>query len=439
MSCEGSLQIALDSIRQDETAILQDLSQMLAVDTCFPPGTGYPAFAALMESLLEPMGFACQRVSVPENLWQTPDGSAQGERVNVIATLPGSATEACNLYFHVDTVPAGDGWNYPPLALTQAEGKLIGRGAADMKGTIVATLAAIRAAQRHGLVLKFNPVLLLCTDEEGGLYPGVRYLAEQKLFAGHMLSFNGGAVPRIWGGCFGSIDLKICITGRSAHSGDPVGGINAIEESLPLMNALHALKHDVEQRASAMPAPPHFEGRPLTSRLTLAAAQGGGKGSTIPARFELLVNRRYSPEEPFERVFKELTGCIIQAMKDSAALSVEYHLIGHLAPVSDPTGPHWPRWLAALGQGFGFHANDFAVWGSSTSSDMGWVQQAGIQEILLGGLARPENRIHASDEYTTMQDVVALSQSILAYLASDFIPTENSPTQGFSNSAERVQ
>lgn len=36
MSCEGSLQIALDSIRQDETAILQDLSQMLAVDTCFP-------------------------------------------------------------------------------------------------------------------------------------------------------------------------------------------------------------------------------------------------------------------------------------------------------------------------------------------------------------------------------------------------------------------
>ena len=125
-------------------------------------------------------------------------------------------------------------------------------------------------------------------------------------------------------------------------------------------------------------------------------------------------------------------------MKESAALAVEYHLIGHLAPVSDPTGPHWPRWLAALSQGFGFHANDFSVWGSSTSSDMGWVQQAGIQEILLGGLARPENRIHASDEYTTMQDVVALSQSILAYLASDFTPTENSPTQGFSNSAERV-
>ena len=158
---------------------------------------------------------------------------------------------------HTDVVPTGDNklWVTGPFEPTLRDGMLYGRGAADMKGTIVAALAAIRAAQRHGLALKFNPVLLLCTDEEGGLYPGVRYLAEQKLFSGHMLSFNGGAVPRIWGGCFGSIDLKICITGRSAHSGDPVGGINAIEESLPLMNALHTLKRDVEQRASAMPAP----------------------------------------------------------------------------------------------------------------------------------------------------------------------------------------
>ncbi|KAB7896276.1 M20/M25/M40 family metallo-hydrolase [Rouxiella sp. S1S-2] len=422
MPFKGSLQIALDSIGQDSKAILQDLSQMLEVDTCFPPGTGYPAFADLMQSLLTPMGFSFKRAIVPEALWQTPDGSAQGERVNLIASFDGGAREACNLYFHVDTVPAGDGWTHPPLALTQVDNKLIGRGSADMKGTIVATLAAIRAAQRTGLALRFNPVLLLCTDEEGGLYPGVRYLAEQKLFAGHMLSFNGGAVPRIWGGCFGSIDLKISVIGRSAHSGDPVGGINAIEQSLPLLNALHALKLQVEQRESAMPSPPHYEGRPLTSRLTLAAVQGGSKGSTIPARFDLLVNRRYSPEEPFEHVWRELSTCIEQAMAGSAALAVEYHLIGHLAPVSDPGGPHWPRWLSALSQGFGFDANDFAVWGSSTSSDMGWVQQAGIKEILLGGLARPENRIHASDEYTTMQDIVALAQSILAYLSADFQP-----------------
>ena len=426
MLTNPQLSHALNSIAEDSEQIVSELQQMLAVDTCFPPGNGYPAFADLMTSLLEPLGFACQRVSVPEALWQTPDGSAQGERVNVLATLPADAAENCNLYFHVDTVPPGDGWRFPPLALTQAEGRLYGRGAADMKGTIVAALAAIRAAKRNGLTLRFNPVFLLCTDEEGGLYPGIRYLAEQQHFHGHMLSFNGGAVPRIWAGCFGSIDVKIVVHGRSAHSGDPVNGINAIECALPLMNALNHLKQDVEQRTSAMPAPPHYHGKPLTSRLTLAAAHGGSKGSTIPERFELLINRRYSPEESFTAVWQELTDCINSAMAGSSALNFDIQLIGHLAPVADPGGPHWPRWQAALSQGFGFAPDQFAAWGSSTSSDMGWVQQAGIQEILLGGLAKPDNRIHAADEYTTMSDLVALSQSILAYLADDFLPTQAS-------------
>ncbi|AUG99790.1 M20/M25/M40 family metallo-hydrolase [Pectobacteriaceae bacterium C52] len=427
MHVKSHFKQALAAISGDSTAILQDLRQMLAVDTSFPPGNGYGAFANLMESLLTPMGFTFQRVSVPESLWHSPDGSAVGERINLLATLPADAAENCNLYFHVDTVPPGDGWHYPPLVLSQTGERLIGRGSADMKGTIVAALAALRAAQRYKLKLRFNPVLLLCTDEEGGLYPGIRYLAEQQLFQGHMLSFNGGAVPRIWAGCFGSLDVKIRVTGRAAHSGDPVDGINAIEESQSLMQALMALKQRVEKRTSAMPSPPHFAGKPLTSRLTLAMAQGGSKGSTLPACFDLLVNRRYAPEEHFDDVWQELTDCITQSMSSSAALSTEHYLIGHLAPVSDPTGPHWPRWQHALSLGFGFHTDDFAAWGSSTSSDMGWVQQAGIQEILLGGLARPDNHIHAADEYTTMQDLVALSQSILAYLADDF-----SPTQGIS-------
>ena len=424
MTTNTPLNNALELIACDGEQIKEELQRMLAVDTCFPPGAGYGDFCELMAGLLAPLRFTLQRVSVPETLWRSPDNSAQGERVNLLASLNAGAAENCNLYFHTDTVPAGDGWRFPPLALTQAEGKLFGRGAADMKGTIAAALAAVRAAQACGLPLCFNPVFLLCTDEEGGLYPGIRYLAEQHLFNGHLLSFNGGAVPRIWSGCFGSIDCKVIITGRSAHSGDPGHGINAIEVALPLMNALADLKAQVEQRISAMPAPPHYNGKPLNSLLTLAAAQGGSKGSTIPERFELLINRRYAPEEAFDDVWKELTDCIDRAMRDSRALDVTQQMIGHLAPVADPGGPHWPRWQAALTQGFGFRPDEFAPWGSSTSSDMGWVQQAGIQEILLGGLTRPDNRTHAADEYTTMADLVALSQSILAYLADDFQPTQ---------------
>ncbi|SME98339.1 succinyl-diaminopimelate desuccinylase [Tistlia consotensis] len=415
------LSAALAEIKADESALVDTLAPLIALDTSFPPGRGYAAFADHLEGLLAPLGFACRRVVVPEALWRLPGDGAEveGERVNLIAERP-SGREPVGLYFHVDTVPPGDGWSVPPLALTRDGRRLLGRGTADMKGCIAAVLAALRAAERHQLPLRFDPVLLCCTDEEGGLYPGIRYLAEQGELSGHLLSYNGSAGPRIWAGCFGSLDLRIRIHGRSAHSGDPVGGINAFEEAVPLLNALIALKARVEQRTSAMPPPPHHEGRPLTARLSLTAARGGSKGSALPHLFEIVVNRRYPPEETAEAVLAEIRGTVERALAPGRALGWNLEVVGHLAPVDDPGGPHWPRWQQAVAAGFGYAPESFRRWGSSTSSDMGWVQQAGIREILLGGLGRPESRGHAADEFTTLDDLIALASSTLLYLSAEF-------------------
>jgi succinyl-diaminopimelate desuccinylase len=417
------LQSASQAIARDSDAIVDDLARLIAVDTSFPPGNGYAALTDVLETMLRPLGYTFRRVSVPKELWYAGDGSGEGERVNLIAEPPSTGAEPCSLYYHTDTVPPGAGWTRPPLALTRDGDKLFGRGTADMKGAIAATLAALRAAHRSGAALRFAPSLLFCTDEEGGLYPGARYLAEQKLIRGHLLNFNGGAAARIWAGCFGSIDFLIRVTGRGAHSGDPGNGINALEESVPLLNALLALKSQVETRVSAMPSPPHFNGAPLRARLTVAAAHGGQKGSSLPARFEILVNRRYAPEEEFAAVRAEIETTVTAAMKSSRALGCEMQLIGHLAPVRDPGGPHWPRWQAALSLGFGFAPESFRAWGASSSSDMGWVQQAGVREILLGGLIRPDSNAHAPDEFTTLSDVVALARAILFYLSADFKPS----------------
>jgi succinyl-diaminopimelate desuccinylase len=413
------LQSAADAIARDVDAVVGDLARLIAIDTSFPPGDGYATLADALETMLAPLGFAFRRVSVPKVLWHAGSGSGDGERVNLIAERQ-SAAEPCSLYYHTDTVPPGAGWTRPPLALTREGNKLFGRGTADMKGAIAATLAALRVADRQGVTFRFAPTLLFCTDEESGLYPGARYLAEQKLIRGHLLNFNGGAAPRIWAGCFGSIDFLIRVKGRGAHSGDPGNGINALEEALPLLNALAALKAKVETRVSAMPSPPHFNGQPLRARLTIAAAHGGQKGSSLPALFEVLVNRRYAPEEDFAEVRAEIETTIASAMRSSRALAVDTKMIGHLAPVRDPGGPHWPRWQAAVAQGFGFAPSSFRAWGASSSSDMGWVQQAGIKEILLGGLIRPESNAHAPDEFTTVSDVVALARAIFFYLSADF-------------------
>jgi succinyl-diaminopimelate desuccinylase len=408
-------------VAENVESAVGNLARMLAVDTSFPPGAGYPAFVSLMESLVEPLGLHSRRVSVPEALWRVPGGPAQGERVNLIAERR-TGRPVLGLYFHTDTVPRAAGWTRDPLALTREADRLHGLGAADMKGSIAAALLALRAARACDIPLAYDPMLLLCTDEEGGLYPGVRHLAEQGFLEGHVLNFNGTAAPRIWAGCFGLFNLLVRVGGRAGHAGEAGGTVNAIAAGLPVMQALCELQPAIAARVSALPPAP---GAPaLRASLAIAAANGGTSGGQVPERFDSLVNRRYAPEESFSHARAEIEAACRAALPAGAAM--DFVLVGHLMPTADPYGPHWPRWQAALSRGFGYAPEDFAAWGASSCSDFGWVQRAtGRAETLLTGLGRPERGVHTAEEHTTTADLIALAQSVLAYLAADFAPDLN--------------
>lgn len=398
------------------------LGELIGVDTSFPPGHGYGALADLLERWFAPLGFVFERHSVPEHLWRTAHGGEDGERINLVGRLRESGP-VCAMYFHTDVVPPGGNWLGDPFVLRQAGERLIGRGAADMKGAIAAVWAALQALRDCSAPLVYQPHLLFCTDEEGGAYPGIRYLAETGQIQGHLLSFNGQAAARIWAGCFGSLDFVIDVTGRSSHSGDARDGVNAVEEALPLLRHLIELKTAVEARTSELAPPPHWPpDTPLHERLTIAAVHGGHKGSSLPDNCRILVNRRYAPETPYEAVLLELEQTVATALRGSKAVGWQTGVTGHLAPVADPVGPHWPRWQQALSAGFGFNPDDFRKFGASSSSDMGWVQRAGIQEILLGGLVRPTSYAHGAEEFTTASDLMGLAAAVAAYHSADFLP-----------------
>lgn len=416
-----SLTSAMAAIERDVEIAVEDLARMVAIDTSFPPGEGYGPFADLMTELLAPLGFDFDRVTMPRELWYVPGGPASGERTNLVATRD-TGKPVCGLYYHVDTVPVAPGWTRDPLSLTIEGDNLYGLGAADMKGTIAATLLALRAAKECGISLAYDPVLLLCTDEEGGLYPGIRYLAEQGMLKGHILNFNGSAAPRVWAGCFGIFNLQVTIIGHAVHAGEgnrTGAGVNAIEGALPVLNALAALKPEVAKRESKLAPPPHATG-PLRPSLTIAAVHGGTAGGQVPAEIKILASRRYAPEESYEEARAEIETAIRSCLAGTD-LKLAIDLVGHLIPTGDPDGPHWPRWQQALSAGFGYKPEDFAKWGAASCSDFGYVQQTGFgPEVLLGGLGRPESCIHSPEEHTTRQDIIALAKSILAYLAADF-------------------
>lgn len=69
---------------------------------------------------------------------------------------------------HLDVVPEGKGWTYPPFELTVKDGKLIGRGTIDDKGPAVATLFAMMAVRESGIKLSKNVRMIVGTNEENG-------------------------------------------------------------------------------------------------------------------------------------------------------------------------------------------------------------------------------------------------------------------------------
>ncbi|MEP1768383.1 MAG: M20/M25/M40 family metallo-hydrolase [Sulfitobacter sp.] len=397
----------------------QMLAKLIACDTCFPPGSSYQEFSDLVELLFAPLGGSSERVEVPAELWQAPN--VTGRRVNLILRPdigPADAPEAL-IYFHTDTAPIGDGWTRPALELSVEGARLYGRGAADMKGTIVSVFEALMRLRDRGAALAYRPVLAFCTDEEGGIYPGIRYLAETTKLPEILLNLNGSAEPRIWAGCLGSLDLELHLQGRTAHSGTPEKGINAVAASAEVLVALKEFGQQLQARHTAMPPPPWAEG-PLSAQLSVTAIHGGDKGSAIPGSCRVTINRRYLPEENPATVIAEIKTLLDGVLKETPLVGWDLSEVGHLPPVSDPDGPATDRWTQARAVAFDLPPSDFTRYGSGTSSDFGWVQQAGIQHMLLGGLSRPDRNVHAANEFTTFDDLIALSNAIENFFDATF-------------------
>lgn len=398
--------------------MLTDLSRLLAFDTCFPPAANYAGFCDLIEQMSSDLGGEVERFEVPEPLWAA-DG-VRGARVNMLLRPDIGKGPDALIYFHTDTAPVGEGWTRPALELSREGDRLYGRGAADMKGCIVAVLAALRHIKRQGVPLQFRPVLAFCTDEEGGRYPGIRYLVEACKLPEVLLNLNGSATPRIWAGCFGSLDLAITGQGKAVHSGRPDSGVNALEEMFPVFEALRQLKPKVEARISAMSTAPGEAA--LRSRLNVTACHSGDKGSALPGACRLIINRRYSPEENIETVRGEIEATVTEVLHETRLLDWSIEEVGHLPAVVDPDGPWTARWTHARAEATNIPVEDFQRYGSGTSSDFGWVQKAGVQHMLLGGLSRPGANVHGPDEFTTVQDLTALARSVALFLSADFNP-----------------
>jgi acetylornithine deacetylase/succinyl-diaminopimelate desuccinylase-like protein len=157
-------EIAWAAVRDEAVRLLQGL---LRIDTTNPPGNERPAAEYLAEVL------AREGLS-PTMLASEPD------RPCVIARLPGSGEHGpLLLQGHTDVVPADPAeWSHPPFSGAIADGCVWGRGALDMKGTVVMQLLALVLAKRLGLRPRGDIIFCAVPDEETGGYKGAGWLVD---------------------------------------------------------------------------------------------------------------------------------------------------------------------------------------------------------------------------------------------------------------------
>jgi acetylornithine deacetylase len=193
---------------------------------------------ALMEyvrGLLEEAGIAVTLI---------PD--AAGGKANLYASTGPAGQGGVMLSGHTDVVPIeGQAWTRPPFALTEAEGRLYGRGTADMKGFVACAVAAMIAAARRPLRVPLH--LALSYDEEIGCM-GVRSLIDMLAAAPVQPRFCIVGEPtgmQVATGHKGKVALRATCTGREGHSALAPLALNALHLAADFLQAVRGLQAEV--------------------------------------------------------------------------------------------------------------------------------------------------------------------------------------------------
>ncbi|MFX0132922.1 MAG: M20 family metallopeptidase, partial [Candidatus Hodarchaeota archaeon] len=315
----------------DESRIGSLMNELISIDTSVPPGRNYEIFVDTVGPYFKNLGFSLEKVVVPSSKLKGIPLPLEGKRVNLVAYKDVGKKQDLNFYAHMDVVPVEDKkkWRYDPFtAIVTKRGKIYGRGTSDMKGNIVCLILALELLTKLNLESKYNIKMLFCTDEEIGLYPGVRYLAENGYIEknSEVFCMEGAQENVIVLGAAGALNVEIESIGVSCHSGMNFMGINAIEQSIPILNELMKLKEKVEKRQSKnIPGIPRQDDpskKMMSPMFNIDIIRGGLKSNIVPDKCIFVVNRRYIPDENYDDVKNEIKEAIEKGKTQSSLKEV---------------------------------------------------------------------------------------------------------------------
>ena len=339
----------------------------------------------LIESELIPLGFRIERI--PELNCET-----------LLAKYGDSGKVFCYLG-HTDVVPSGpeEEWTSHPFEANIIDGELIGRGAADMKGSVAVFIHSIKNFLADNPKPNFQIWVMLTSNEEGEPTDGkintlMDTLTSQNQFIDYCLvgeassSESVGDVLRV--GRRGSLSGKLKLIGKQGHVAYPHKVLSPILEVGPIINELNQIIWDKGNK--------HFD---PTSFQISNIDSGTGATNVVPGHLNMLFNFRFSPESTQESLKERFTQ-IVENTKCSFEIDWTLNAQPYLTKKTDL--------LSIIQKALKkINGKEAIIDNGGGTSDGRWVSPSGSEVIELG----PRNQtIHKIDEKISLTDLERLQE-----------------------------
>jgi succinyl-diaminopimelate desuccinylase len=353
---------------------------------------------ALIAERLRAIGFACESM---------PSGQGEQRVDNLWAKRPAppqaNGLAAPTLVFagHTDVVPTGplEQWSSDPFVPSHREGKLFGRGAADMKTSLAAMVVASERFITLHPQAPLSVAFLLTSDEEGPAIHGTTTVIEALRARAEPLDFCIVGEPTsvkqtgdmVKNGRRGSMSGKLTVKGLQGHIAYPQLARNPVHEFAPALAELVATTWD-EGNADFPP----------TTWQVSNVHGGTGAGNVIPGHIVVDFNFRFSPESTAQALQDR-----VHAILDRHG--VEYELVWNISgqPFWCAPGPLLDATQAAIRDVTGL---DTQLSTSGGTSDGRFIATLCPQVIELGP---PNASIHQIDEHIAVADIEPLTACYL--------------------------
>lgn len=338
----------------------------------------------------------------------------EGTKANLFATIGPDDRGGVVLSGHTDVVPVeGQAWSVEPFRLTEREGRLYGRGTADMKGFIASVLATVPALLAQPLKLPVH--LAFSYDEEVGCLGARSMLAAlaQRPHKPRLCLIGEPTELKPVLGHKGKLAMRCQVHGAACHSAYAPYGVNAIEYAARLIGKLGEIGDDLAR-------PEYHDERfdPPFSTVQTGVIKGGRALNIVPAECEFDFEVRALPGFEAQVVADRLqayaeTQLLPRMRAVSGASDIRLRPLSAYPGLATPADSEAAR-LVALISG----SSDFGTVAFGTEG--GLFDQAGIPTVVCGPGSMEQG--HKPDEFVSLEQLQgcdAMLRRLVEHLRQD--------------------